>query len=50
MPVSNAEEKWKKIQKRIKDFRLFDDEFMTKIFDDIECTELLLISSWISRI
>ncbi|MCM1246733.1 MAG: PD-(D/E)XK nuclease family transposase [Roseburia sp.] len=41
--VSNAEEKRKKIQKRIKDFRLFDDEFMTKIFeDDIECTELLL--------
>lgn len=43
MPVSNTEAKWKKIQKRIKDFRLFDDEFMTKIFDDnIECTELLL--------
>lgn len=43
MPVNNAEEKQKKIQKRIKDFRLFDDEFMTKIFDDdIECTELLL--------
>lgn len=43
MPVSDAEEKRNKIQKRIRDFRLFDDEFMTKIFhDDKECIELFL--------
>ena len=43
MSVQSAKEKREKIQKRIKGFRLFDDEFMTKCFeDDIECTELIL--------
>lgn len=43
MLIQSAEEKREKIQKRIKGFRLFDDEFMTKCFeDDIECTELVL--------
>ena len=43
MSVQSAKEKREKIQKRIKGFRLFDDEFMTKCFeDDIECTELVL--------
>lgn len=43
MPIQSAKEKREKIQKRIKEFRLFDDEFMTKCFeDDIECTELIL--------
>lgn len=43
MPNQNAEEKRKRIQERIKGFRLFDDEFMTKCFeDDLECTELVL--------
>lgn len=41
--VGDAEEKRKKIQRRIKDFRLFDDELMTKVFEeDKECTELIL--------
>lgn len=43
MPIQSAKEKREKIQRRIKGFRLFDDEFMTKCFeDDIECTELVL--------
>ena len=43
MSVQSAKKKREKIQKRIKGFRLFDDEFMTKCFeDDIECTELIL--------
>lgn len=41
--IRDAEEKRKKIRKRIQDFRLFDDEFMSKCFEDnIECTELIL--------
>ena len=38
-----AEKKhWRDLQ-RIKNFRLMDDDFMTKVFEDnIECTELLL--------
>lgn len=43
MPIQSAKVKQEKIQRRIKRFRLFDDEFMTKCFeDDIECTELVL--------
>lgn len=43
MPIQSAKERREKIQKRIKRFRLFDDEFMTKCFEDnIECTELVL--------
>lgn len=43
MPNQSAEEKRKRIQERIKRFRLFDDEFMTKCFEgDLECTELVL--------
>ena len=28
--------------KRLKNFRLLDDDFLTKVFEDIECVELLL--------
>lgn len=28
--------------KRLKNFRLLDDDFCTKVFEDIECVELLL--------
>jgi len=27
---------------RLKNFRLLDDDFCTKVFEDIECVELLL--------
>lgn len=41
--ISDAEEKRKKIRKRIQDFCLFDDELMSKCFENnIECTELIL--------
>ncbi len=37
------EQKREQLLQRIKDFRLLDDDFMTKCFDNnIECTELLL--------
>ncbi len=39
----SEDEKRKRIQQRIKDFRLFDDRFMSRVFDEnIECTELIL--------
>ena len=38
-----AKEKRAKIMEQIQQFRLFDDDFMTKCFEDnIECTELVL--------
>ena len=38
-----VKEKREKIMEQIKQFRLFDDNFMTKCFEDnIECTELVL--------
>lgn len=40
--VQDAEER-ERIRERVKGFRLFDDEFMSKCFaDNIECTELVL--------
>lgn len=37
------EQKRKQLLQRIKSFRLLDDDFMTKCFENnIECTELLL--------
>ncbi len=39
----NREEKRQELLRRIKGFRLMDDEFMTKCFEDnAECTELVL--------
>lgn len=41
--LKTKEQKREEILQRIKGFRLLDDDFMTKCFeDDIECTELLL--------
>ena len=41
--VQDAEEERERIRERVKGFRLFDDEFMSKCFaDNIECTELVL--------
>lgn len=38
-----AEQKHEEDLQRIRDFRLLDDDFMTKCFDgNIECTELVL--------
>ena len=40
---NKAKEKRQKIMEQIQQFRLFDDDFMTKCFEDnIECTELVL--------
>lgn len=43
MSQSWADKKREKILQRIQDFRLLDDDFMTKCFENnIECTELIL--------
>ncbi|MCM1179750.1 MAG: PD-(D/E)XK nuclease family transposase [Clostridium sp.] len=43
MNKKTKEQKREEMLKRIKSFRLLDDDFMTKCFEDsIECTELLL--------
>lgn len=35
--------KWETLIQKIREFRLLDDDFMSKVFeDDIECTELVL--------
>ena len=41
--IKNEEKKHQEVLERIKNFRLMDDDFMTKVFEDnIECTELIL--------
>ena len=40
--VSQYNRKHEEDLKRLKNFRLLDDDFCTKVFEDIECVELLL--------
>ena len=40
--VSQYSQKHEEDLKRLKNFRLLDDDFCTKVFEDIECVELLL--------
>lgn len=41
--MGNQTEKRKELLRKIKEFRLFDDSFMSRVFDEnIECTELVL--------
>lgn len=41
--MKNRQEKREKYLQKIKEFRLFDDEFLSRVFDEnIECTELIL--------
>lgn len=39
---SHYNQKHKEDLQRLKNFRLLDDDFLTKVFEDIECVELLL--------
>ena len=38
------EKKHQEDLQRLRGFRLLDDDFMTKVFEDIQCAELLLAS------
>ena len=40
--ISQYSQKHEEDLKRLKNFRLLDDDFCTKVFEDIECVELLL--------
>lgn len=40
----------KKDLERLARLRLLDDDFMTKVFEDKECAEILLRSYWTVRI
>lgn len=41
--MKNVDNKQKELLEKIKEFRLLDDDFMSKVFeDDYECIELLL--------
>ena len=38
----DIEKKHQEDLQRLKNFRLLDDDFMTKVFEDIKCSEFLL--------
>ena len=41
--MENNSSKWEKLLQKIQEFRLLDDDFMSRVFDEnIECTELIL--------
>ena len=43
MNIYNEEQRKKQLNSKLEQFRLFDDAFMSKVFeDDVEATEFLL--------